>query len=83
MLVEGCHSSADGLLPRTGRLTLYLTTFEIFLRLQMASPRTRRVLAELRPKDGNNVSSSTIFSSETFTMLASCFIILKFTQKTK
>merc|ERR1712004_560364 len=28
--------------------------FEAFFKLQMASPRTRRVLAELRPKDGNN-----------------------------
>merc|ERR1711884_973593 len=30
------------------------SSFEVFFKLQMASPRTRRVLAELRPKDGNN-----------------------------
>ena len=28
----------------------------------MASPRTRRVLAELRPKDDNNVSKSLYFA---------------------
>ena len=30
------------------------------MELQMASPRTRRVLAELRPKDNNNVSGGVV-----------------------
>ena len=38
----------------------------------MASPRTRRVLAELRPKDGNNVSFVT---SETFTLICGCSVL--------
>ena len=53
-MLEGCSGSADGPLPRTGLPPL--SSFEVFFKLQMASPRTRRVLAELRPKDGNNVS---------------------------